>query len=137
MRMLWIAILCATGILIAQEAPAPQTKDATKDAAKDDAKDARRQKARELLDKVDITSAAADPEVNVIALTQLAGAWKPLDEKRAIGYLQQAFASASALPDDDRHARGRMQAEVIKAAAPISLPEAAQLLRSMPATPGT
>ena len=120
MRIAWIAILCGAGMLIAQDAE----------------KEARRTKARELLDKVDLTVAAADPEVNVIALVQLAGAWRPLDAKRAVNYLQQAFASASALSDDDQRPRSRMQAEIVKAAVLIDLSEAAQLLRSMPATPG-
>jgi len=133
MRTWWIAILCAAGILIAQDtpkspAPAPE--------AKDTEKQARQKKARELLDKVEVTLGGADPEVHVIALIQLSGAWTPLDEKRAIGYLQQAFASASALPENDRHARSKMQAEVVKAAVLVNLPEASQILRGMPATPG-
>ncbi len=112
-------LVCAAGLLSAQDTKA----------------DANKQKARELMEKVDITVRAADPEVSVVALGELAAAWKPLDEKRAVTYLQQAFAAAAALPDPaERPARSKMQGEILKSAVAISLPEACQLLRSMPAS---
>src|SRR5215831_3794090 len=119
MWLLWSALVLAGGILSAQTAPDEET--------------ARRQRARDLLEKVDTSLGALSPEVNLIVLAQVAAAWKPLDNRRAVSYIRQAFGSASALPDDsDRPVRSRMQAEIVKMAVDISLPEAADLLHGMP-----
>jgi hypothetical protein len=124
MRIRLAAALLAAATLLAQDAT---------HAAPDD-KAARSQKARELLEKIDTTLGAVEPEVSVVVLNQLAGAWKPFDPKHAVACLQQAFAGASALPEDeDRHARSKMQAEIIKSAVLVDLAEACQLLRTMPA----
>jgi hypothetical protein len=119
MRICRIALLAAGAVLLGQSSP--QTKDD------------RKQKARELLEKVDTSLGALGSEVNVIALAQLGGAWKPLDPGRATTYLRQAFAAAAALPDDsDRPVRSKMQAEIVKLTVDVNLAEACELLHGMP-----
>lgn len=117
----WIALLFAAGVVVAQNAP--------------ESNDVKKQKARELLEKVDTALGALNPEVSAMVLAQLGGAWKPIDEKRAVSSLQQAFAAAAALPDDgDRPVRSKMEGEIVKAAVQINLAEASQLLRGMAAS---
>jgi hypothetical protein len=84
--------------------------------------------ARRLLDGAAETG-AANPEFGVMVLLHSGLAYESFDKARAVELLQQAFAAASALGNDNAPA---LQGEVVKALAEVSLPAAIEKLAALP-----
>ena len=85
--------------------------------------------ARKLLESAAEIAATARPEVQVFALMHLGSAYDEIDDVKSIRYLRQAFSVAAAAPEDIRET---LRGEVVSALADVSLPDAIELLRSMP-----
>ena len=116
--------------LLAQD-PAPAPKPAAPSAKKTEA-DPKRLKARELLDKAGETIAAATPEAQVAALMHIAGSYEAFDKKKALELLEQAFASAIALPED-RNRRESALGQIVNITASLDVDAALDMLRRFPA----
>jgi hypothetical protein len=93
----------------------------------DPAKREPKQHARELLDKAYETASSARPEVQVAALVRIGQNYAKFDNKKAIQYLNEAFA-ATAASGKEKHQIGEMQAEVVGAMASVNLNAAIDLL---------
>ena len=93
-----------------------------------------RDKARQLLDSAAKMVTSAQPQVQVAALIHLGENYHLLDRKKALEYLEQAFAAAADLPSGGgEDQRGDMQAKVISSMAAVSLDKAMDLLPQLTA----
>src|ERR1700712_5985800 len=95
------------------------------------AKPTPREKARQLLDGVVETAAGAQPEVASAALLYVGQTYDLFDSKKAIEYLRQAFASTAAVPPGDDTRRASLQSRIASATAPLSLPDAVDMLKQI------
>ncbi|MDQ1472725.1 MAG: hypothetical protein QOJ99_4205 [Bryobacterales bacterium] len=99
------------------------------------AKPTPREKALQLLDGVVETAAAAQPQVAAAALLYVGQTYDLFDSKKAVEYLRQAFASTAAIPPGEDTRRAGLQARIASATAPLSLPDAIEMLKQIEVAP--
>ncbi|MES1262466.1 MAG: hypothetical protein ABUS49_12095 [Acidobacteriota bacterium] len=129
--MKWILTLLVVPAL-AFQTPAPDTAKSEKPAEKPTP----RQKARQLLDGVAETAGSAQPQVAASAMLYVGENYDLFDHKKALEYLHQAFASTVAIPpgrEDTR--RAGLQSKIAAATAPLSLPDAIDMLKQIQVAP--
>ncbi len=91
-----------------------------------------KERAREILDKAIDTVSGTQPEVQVAGLLHLADIYAEFDKKRSEELFRQAFAAASALPDENKSGRrGEMMAEVARTAAQYNVDVAMEFLQQL------
>ncbi|MBI1790007.1 MAG: hypothetical protein HYR60_20950 [Acidobacteria bacterium] len=121
MRMILWCLWLSAG-LFAQDASKPQAGEEKPE------KPSPKEKARELLDRAAKSVTAAQPEVQVAGLLHLGENYALFDAKKAVEFLEQAFAAAAALPDAQR---GELQSVVVATAAEVNLEKAVEMVTQM------
>ena len=121
MRFLFVLL---AGALVARPQP-PET-----DVA------ARRERAREILDRAVQMAGAAPPIVHVMAMMDVGAVYHVFDKEKSVYFLRHAFAATTGVPEEDgSNFRTRFQTEIVKRLAQVSSADAGDMLRGM-AEPG-
>src|SRR5947209_20266279 len=93
--------------------------------------------ARELLDSAEkLVGGTQQPHIHVMALMDIGAVYHVFDKQKSISFLRNAFAVTTSVPEaDGPFYRTRLQGDIVKRLADISISHACDLLRWM-AEPG-
>src|SRR5258708_21117330 len=121
MRLTCLAVLLVAQVFGQVEKTAGQLEAEKRDPKK---------KAAALLDNAGQAVGTARPEVQVFGLLHLAENYEPIDKKKSLEYLHQAFNPASSVPaDSETNQRGQLQAEIVRSLGSLNVDEAIAMFR--------
>lgn len=90
-----------------------------------------REKAKELLEGAAETAAGTQPQVAAAALLYVGQSYDVFDQKKALEYLRQAFASTVAIAPGSELQKAGLQGRIASATAALSVPDATEMLKQI------